>query len=134
MIKGRTYEERAARGARAQSLFRDVNERVKEINDTFAIALPLGDWVCECAVDACTSRIEMSPEEYEALRADPRRFAVAPSEEHVVPEIEAVVERTERYWIVEKTAEAGDLAEKVDPRRVGLRGSRNGAEAGAGPR
>src|SRR5215210_5533781 len=112
-MHGLTYEERAARGARTQSLFRDVNERVKEINGTFSLALPLGDWICECANQECSDRIEMAPKDYEALRGNPRRFAVAPRDKHVVPEIEAVVERTDRYWVVEKTGEAGDLAAKV---------------------
>jgi hypothetical protein len=36
-----TYEERAARGARShQALFRDVNERVREINEAFSEAVP----------------------------------------------------------------------------------------------
>jgi hypothetical protein len=46
-----------------------------------------------------------------------------------VPEIETVVDRRDRYWVVEKNGEAGDLAAKVDPRRVGLRGSRDGRAA-----
>ncbi len=124
-----TYEERAARAARSQSLFRDVNERVREINATFNLRLPLGDWICECAIQECSERIEMTTDEYEMVRANPRRFTIAPGDEHLVPEVEIVVDRTERYWVVEKTGEAGDLAAKVDPRRVGLRGAREGAAA-----
>ena len=52
-----TYEERAARGARTQSLFRAVNERVREINDAFSSVVPLGDWICECADDACSEQV-----------------------------------------------------------------------------
>ena len=48
---------------------------------------------------------------------------MAPSREHLFPEIEVVVEETERYWVVEKMGEAGDLAAKVDPRQVGLLGA-----------
>jgi hypothetical protein len=112
----------AALGARTQSLFRDVNERVREINAAFAEHVPLGDWVCECAHNACSERIALNIQEYEGVRADPRRFFVVPSEEHVLPEIEEVVARHERFWVVEKEGPAGDLAAKVDPRRVGLRG------------
>ncbi len=117
------YDERAARGARSQSLFRDVNERVREINHAFSAALPLGDWICECAMDSCTQRISLSPDEYEEVRSDPTRFLIVPSDDHVVPEIEQVIKRTERYWVVEKMGDAAVLAAKVDPRRVGLRGS-----------
>jgi len=120
MERGEHYD--AAFGARTQSLFRDVNERVREINTVFAEHVPLGDWVCECAENACTERIALTTPEYEAIRANPRRFAVAPSEDHVIQEIEDVVERQDRFWVVEKTGPAGELTAKIDPRRVGLRG------------
>jgi hypothetical protein len=118
MVRRETYQKRAARGARSQGLFRNVNERVEEINRVFSAAVPLADWICECAADECTERIEMTTDEYEAIRADGRRFAVAPSDAHVVPDIEKVVERYERYWVVEKTGDAGELAAQVDPRSL----------------
>jgi hypothetical protein len=121
-MHGGTYEERAARGARTQSLFRDVNERVREINHVFSDVLPLGDWMCECADDACTARVEVSTAEYEAVRAVPTHFIVAPKDTHVFFEIEHVTERTDRYWVVEKDGEAAELAARVDPRSIGLRG------------
>ena len=43
---------RAARAGRNQSLYREVNERVKELNDAFD-ALPIGEWICECANEEC---------------------------------------------------------------------------------
>jgi hypothetical protein len=107
-----------ARGARTQSLFRDVNERVEELNHAFGEVIPLGDWICECANSECADRIMLTHEEYEAIRADPRRFAVTASAEHIFEEIEDVVARHERYWVVEKRGLAGELATKVDPRRV----------------
>jgi hypothetical protein len=112
----------AALGARTQSLFRDVNERVREIHASFADFVPLGDWICECADTGCGERIQLTTEEYEFVRANPKRFAVVTSDEHVVDEIEDVVERQERFWVVEKHGTAGELAARVDPRRVGLRG------------
>ena len=117
-MEGQTYEERAARGARSQSLFREVNERVKEINEAFSEVIPLADWICECAADECSQRIALSHAEYEEVRAVPTRFAVAPSDAHVVPEIEDIVARQKRYWVVEKRGEAGELATRVDPRRA----------------
>jgi hypothetical protein len=102
------------RGAKNQSLFRDVNERVKDVNDVFSVVTPVGDWVCECADTACSERILLTLEQYEAIRASGTHFAVAP--EHVYPEIELVVERTDGYWVVEKEGHAAELAEKFDPR------------------
>lgn len=111
-----------ARGARTQSLFRDVNERVREINAAFGEVLPLSEWICECADDTCTQRMGLTQAEYELVRANPTRFAVLPSDEHFYSDIERLVEQNERYWVVEKFGVAGDLAAKIDPRRVGLRG------------
>lgn len=108
--------DREARAGRNQSLFREINERMRELNEGFSLAAPTADWVCECANDACTERIELTPQEYEALRRHGASFAVAPGDAHVVPEAERVVERLERYWIVEKTGEAGAVAEQLDPR------------------
>jgi hypothetical protein len=126
--EGRTILEQgefydAALGARTQSLFRDVNERVQEINSAFADYVPLGDWVCECANNACTQRVALTSGDYELVRSDPKRFLIAPGDDHVFEEIEAVVERNERFWVVEKEGPAGELAARIDPRRVGLRGT-----------
>jgi hypothetical protein len=108
--------ERHARAARNQSLYREINERVRTINEAFDSILPLGDWICECANEGCTERLELTHEEYESLRADGTRFAVLPDQGHVFPEVEDVVERHDRYWVVEKVGIAATLAEQVNPR------------------
>ena len=108
--------EREARLARNQALYREVNERVRAINEAFDALLPLGDWICECADPECVQRLSLTHEEYERLRADGTRFAVAPDEDHVYPEVENVVERHERYWVVEKQGVAAREVEKANPR------------------
>jgi hypothetical protein len=109
----------AALAARTQSLFREVNERVRAINDAFAGIVPLGDWACECAEPTCIDRITLTMDEYEVLRGDPTTFAVAPGQAHVWPEIEDVVVRKDRFWVVRKRGTAAELATKVDPRSNG---------------
>ena len=111
--------ERQERAAQNQSLFRDVNERVKELNESYHITDPITEWVCECASDDCFDRIEMSAREYENLRRHGSRFFVYPTEQHVWPEAENVVERTPNYWIVEKIELSGEIAEAYDPRSDG---------------
>ena len=108
--------ERAGRGARTQLLFRDVNERVKAINESFSFVVPLGDWVCECSNQGCSDRIGLTLPEYEAVRSDPRHFCVAADGSHVDLAIEDVVTETERFWVVEKKGVAAELARSVDPR------------------
>lgn len=106
--------ERAEHRARSQSLFRDVNERVKAINESFSIVVPLGDWVCECGNQACSDRVGLTLEEYEAIRSDPTRFCVAPS--HVDLAIEDVIDENDRFWVVQKRGLAAKLTTSVDPR------------------
>ena len=50
---------------------RDVNERINAVNEARSVWVKISEWVCECADEACTERIEMTPEEYEGLRATP---------------------------------------------------------------
>jgi hypothetical protein len=104
------------RAAKRQSLFRDVNENIIELNDAFSQIVERGDWLCECANDACAEHLSMSGEEYRAIRAHPARFCVSPGDEHVFPEVERVVEKKERFWVVEKFGQAGELAARLDPR------------------
>jgi hypothetical protein len=73
------------------------------------------DWVCECA-NNCSEPVQLTIAEYEAVRSDPTHFMVAPSPAHVVEQIEDVVARHERYWVVEKRDLAGEVSEALDPR------------------
>jgi hypothetical protein len=109
-------EDLGSRAAKKQSLFREINERVKQLNEGFSMVLPVGEWICECADDTCVERIELSAAEYEAVRNDGTHFLVAPGDEHVFLDVELVTERNDRYWIVEKFGTAGEMAGKVDPR------------------
>jgi hypothetical protein len=108
--------------ANNQSLFRSGNERLKKFNEEwFGTVLPRGGWVCECANDTCLEHIEMASSEYEAVRQNGAHFFVAPSDEHVWPDVENVIARNDHYWVVEKTGHAHDLAKRADPRsKAGL--------------
>lgn len=120
MSAAEDVRDRQERAAKNQSLFREVNERVKDVNESFHTAtFALSDWVCECANDTCVERIEMSSQEYDAIREQPARFLVATSDDHVWPDVERVVERHENYWIVEKFELAATIAEREDPRANG---------------
>jgi hypothetical protein len=108
--------DRKARAAKNQAAFRELNERLKELSEAFSLGIPVRDWICECAHDTCTERVEMSAAEYEAVRQNGTRFFVAPSDEHLWPDIEHTIERNDRYWVVEKLGDAGRLADVTDPR------------------
>ena len=112
---------REQRAAKNQSLFREVNERIGQVNEH--VTRPyIEEFVCECADDACTEQLSLTIEEYESLRGHGSRFAVRPDSAHVWPDVERIVEKNERYWVVEKVGYAASVAEKLDPRsrtRVG---------------
>jgi hypothetical protein len=97
-------------------LFREINERVKQLNEGFSMVLPVGEWICECADDTCVERIELSAAEYEAVRSNGKRFLVAPGDQHVFLDVEKVTERNDHYWVVEKFGTAGKEADRLDPR------------------
>jgi hypothetical protein len=105
-------EER--RVARNEALFRDTNEAIER-----------GQWPgepdkvvrfrCECSRLDCGEAVEAKLAEYEQVRKSPRQFLVAAS--HQLLEIESVVDRTDRFVVVEKRDTAGELASATDPRQ-----------------
>jgi hypothetical protein len=102
----------AARVAKNEGLFREVNERILELEERFGEREPDESWigfVCECSRAHCTSRIELTTKEYREVRRNPTRFVIVPG--HVDPEHERVVDETDRYAVVEKFGVAGSIAE-----------------------
>ena len=112
-------EEQERRAGRNQSLFRDVNERVNDVNKAHGLWVTLSDWICECADETCTERIELTPQQYEEVRNNPTHFIVAPGEEHVIPDAESIFEKRGRYWVLEKEAAAAAVAENLEPHSGG---------------
>jgi hypothetical protein len=105
------------RAAKNQSRFREVNERMEASNAAHRwFDPPFPDWVCECAQMECAVPVRLTVAEYEKVRSDPAHFLVAPGEEHIVTEVERLVARNERYWVVEKLGHAADVSEELDPR------------------
>jgi hypothetical protein len=100
----------ADRAARNEATFRTVNEAIERGRRTRE---GLIGFVCECGRLGCNELIELTLPEYEALRADPRRFAIRHGHEAAV---EDVVEAHERYLVVAKKGRAGDIAALHDPR------------------
>ena len=98
------------RAGEVESLFREVNERVRELNETLEPLVEYGSWACECAEPTCLVRIDMTPAEYAGGREHPTYFAIAPAEQHFDPTVETLVSKADRFWIVEKQGEAAQIA------------------------
>jgi hypothetical protein len=95
-----------------EALFRDVNERIREISDTFGRPDATYDFLCECSDPACTDRVTLTRAEYEDVRSESTRFVVAKG--HALPEVESVVERAKDHVVVEKEGPAADVAIHLD--------------------
>jgi hypothetical protein len=110
-MEGLPEESQYVRAAKNQSLFREVNERIEDLSSSaFSSA-----FICECMNEACDENVSLTVEEYEHVRSDGNRFVVLRGHER--PEVEDVVETTERYLVVAKLREGADVAEGFDPRR-----------------
>ncbi len=104
-------ESRETRLGKNEALFREVNERIREIT-TYDSDV---EFLCECSDDACTESVRMTLGEYEGIRADPTHFSVVPG--HQVEDIETVIISNDRFAVVEKTVgDATKVALETDPR------------------
>jgi hypothetical protein len=71
--------------------------------------------LCECGLLDCDRVVAITIAEYEAVRADPRQFAVV--RDHVMPEVEEVLAETDRYVLVAKReGTPAAVAVQEDPR------------------
>jgi hypothetical protein len=105
-------DERFQRQARNEDLMRTVNEEIAALEER-------GDWAvseqqvsfhCECGRSGgCEERVVMTLDEYERVRGQEDRFAVVPG--HETDTIEHVVERADRYLIVDKRDAVEPLVE-----------------------
>jgi hypothetical protein len=107
-------DQQAHEIGRHQSLFREVNERIEELAETFELRdeVPI---LCECGTADCNQRIVLTRAEYDDLRRIPTHFAVLPG--HDIPAVERIVEQSRRFVVVEKFGESAKAAIRLDPRR-----------------
>ena len=99
------------RAVRNEHLFRQLNERLHILETLDRTETQRERLVCECSALDCSRVIEISAADYRHVRADGTRFVVYPSEEHLDRQVESLVSRDERYWVVEKLGDAGEAAE-----------------------
>jgi hypothetical protein len=109
-------DERAERIGRNEDLFRKVNDQIKTMNEAFGTVAGTMSVLCECGKIDCIEQLELTVGEYRELRSDPTRFAVKPG--HEIPDVEEIVSRGDRYFVVAKTeGEPARLAKDLADRR-----------------
>jgi hypothetical protein len=98
-----------------EAVFREVNERIEGLAETFDLKTQSLDLICECGDAACVERISMTQAEYEEIRSEAHQFGVHPGHEY--PDVESVVARLKGYDIVRKNKGVpARIAEQTDPR------------------
>jgi hypothetical protein len=104
------------RKAANEAVFRNVNERIQALQQSFAIAErePL-QMICECDRLDCMERVTVGVDAYELIRSQPDQFIITPGHEDT--QVEEVISVTSGYAIVRKKAgDARDVAVETDPR------------------
>jgi hypothetical protein len=97
-------ERTAQKLARNEALFREVNNRIHELDNAWRTQE--SRFVCECADAECFETVALRNDLYEELREDKQRFFVVPGHEN--EEIERVTERRSTYLVVEKLVPVPD--------------------------
>lgn len=100
-----------------ETIFREMNEWTEEGNDArLGAGHRIDTYLCECSDRRCTEPIRLTRLEYELIRADPVRFAIALNHEN--PEIDRVVVENERFATVDKfQGVPARIARDTNPRR-----------------
>jgi len=100
------------RVAMNEATFRKVNEGMQVGQDPAGLLT----FICECGRLKCSELIQLTRREYEDVRSSPRRFAIVDG--HEILDAEEVVDRRDRYLVVEKVGDsAAEIVEQTDPRR-----------------
>jgi hypothetical protein len=102
---------REDRIAKNEVIFREVNERVREVVPSENGGI---DFLCECGDEDCVEQLSLTREEYERVRSDPVQFFVKPG--HEIPDVEEVTEESDRFLLVRKHVEEQEIARRADPR------------------
>jgi len=97
-------DERGRRIGLNEAVFREVNERIQDVAESFEGNDP-----------TCVQHITLTRADYEAVRADPTHFAVASG--HEISDVEEVVDKRNGYDVIRKqVGAAAKVAEETDPR------------------
>ncbi len=95
-------EDRAHRIPGNEQAFQAINERLRDDLEIAAEGDQLVAFVCECGHASCHESVELTRAEYTAAHEREDQFVSLGG--HVIPDVEDVVDRTDRYVVVRKTA------------------------------
>ena len=90
--------DRQERMIENEKLFREVNERVADLQGDFSDPDP--EWVCECGDETCFEKVDVPAEDYQQIRAHGDWFVIVPG--HEKADIERIVRENGEFVVVEK--------------------------------
>jgi len=100
----------AAKAARNQARWRELNERVRFPAERSGDV----EFVCECVGRDCSETLRLSVAAYERIGSSPIRFPIAVG--HDSAAVETVVQMCDQYAVVEKRGKAAKIAAHFNPR------------------
>jgi hypothetical protein len=108
-------DDRGRRIRQNEVVFREVNERLRDLGESFSLVGELAEFVCECGDSGCTDRVQMPISDYERIRSNPKWFLVVKGHEEL--DYEVVIEQKNGYVVVEKLPGGpAEIAINDDPR------------------
>jgi hypothetical protein len=106
-------DDRVQRVALTEAAFRIANERIAGWEESRS-SDAAQSYYCECALVGCREAVRLTRSEYEAVRAEPRRFFVVKG--HIVEDLETEVASHDGYSVIEKPSSLLGLLREADPR------------------
>ena len=102
------------RKAKNESVFRDANEDIRDVQERLDLPEGRMPFICECEDEACRAVVQLTPRQYEEVRASPVRFLIADG--HAAGEQASVVARGDGWCAIDKGGEGAEVARATDPR------------------
>lgn len=97
--------------AENEARFRAINERMeRDLEGVVDAPDELLEFVCECGLLTCATPVRQTLAEYRRVHEDDTRFAVVAG--HEIEDVEDVIERHERYWVIRKHPETWPIIER----------------------
>ena len=94
------------RNARAQVVYRDLNDRIRELDEAFRNHGRI-EVMCECG-RGCVERLEVPVDEYDRARRESTYFLVTAP--HLADEVDRVIEDHGSWLLVEAIGVAAEIA------------------------
>lgn len=99
-----------------EATFRLLNERLEQKAGELEMSNEATPYLCECENERCVGVILLRREEYESVRAHPKRFVVIHGHQEADDKL---VEERPGCTVIEKQGEEGELVARRDPRSGG---------------